>query len=172
MSEILSKTGATLDAIAAVFKAAIALLLLVMLAINAVNIIFRSFLGGAFDWVFHWTILMFVWMVCLGFFVYVRANRDVVVDLIATRLPLIIRQALAIAADVIGLVFMYMVLSPATQLFAMQTGNMESIALPIYVGSLPLFLSAACLSIHFALHALLVATGEVIPFNSAHSRDS
>lgn len=167
MPKALSKIGAMLDAIAVAFQAAIALILLVMLGINTLNIICRSFFGGAFDWVFHWTILMFVWMVCLGFYVYLRTNQDVVVDLIASRLPMPMRRLLAIAADIVGLMFMYMVLSPATTLVAMQTGGMESIDLPIYVGSLPLFLSAACLTVHFALHAILVATGEIDPFVSA-----
>ena len=167
MSAALALVGVALDAIAAVFRAAIALLLLAMLSINTVNLVSRSFFGEAFDWVFHWTILMFVWMVCLGFYVYVRANRDVVVDLIASRLPALARRTLAVAADMIGLVFMYMVLSPASQLIAMQTGNMESIALPIYFQTLPLVFSATCLGVHFSLHALLVLTGEIDPFNTA-----
>jgi len=125
MPKVLSKIGAILDAIAAAFQAAIALILLVMLGINTLNIIFRSFLGGAFDWVFPWTILLFVWMVCLGFYIYIRGNRDVVVDLIASRLPSPMRRILAIAADIIGFVFMYMVLSPATPLIAMQAGGMD-----------------------------------------------
>jgi TRAP-type C4-dicarboxylate transport system permease small subunit len=166
VSAILSIFEAVLDAVAAVFQAAIALLLLAMLTINAVNIVSRSFLGGAIDWVFHWTILMFVWMVCLGFYVYIRANRDVVVDLITSRLSALARRAIAIAADMIGLLFMFMVLSPATQLIALQTGYMESIALPIYVSSLPLFFSAVLLVVHFTVHALLVATGEIDPFRS------
>ncbi len=171
MISVLSKIGAGLDAIAVVFRAAIALLSLAMLTINMVNIVFRSFLGGAFDWVFHWTILMFVWMVCLGFYVYMRGNRDVVVDLIASRMPAPIRRLLAIAADIIGIVFMYMVLSPAMTLIGMQTGGMESISLPIYVGSLPLFISAACLTVHFALHGVLVAMGEIDPFVATEPHD-
>ncbi len=164
MTRLFSVTGAGLDAIAAVFKAAIALLLLVMLAMNMVNILSRSFLGDAFDWVYHWTMLMFVWMTCLGVYVYMRENRDVVVDLVAARMPLPVRRGLAIFADMTGLLFMYMILSPAQELMAMQTGHMETVALPIYVNSLPLFLSAACLVVHFCLHALHVLTGEINPY--------
>lgn len=164
MTTALRAAEVVLDAIATLFRAAIALLLLAMLTINAVNIFRRSFLGGAFDWVFHWTILMFVWLVCLGFYVYMRANRDVVVDLIASRLPSILRRTLAILADLVGLCFMYMVLAPAAAFLALQAGNMETIALPIWVRSLPLFIAAACLTVHFTVHAIQVATGDVDPF--------
>ncbi len=171
MSRLLSFVGACLDAIAAAFKAAIALLLLVMLAINSANILSRSFLGEAYDWVFHWTMLMFVWMTCLGVYVYIRENRDVVVDIIAVRMPLPVRRALAVFADMTGLLFMYMVLSPALKLTAMQTGHMETIALPIYVTSLPLFISALCLVVHFCVHALLVLTGRFDPYPQSAPHD-
>ncbi len=171
MSRLLSFAGASLDAIAAAFKAAIALLLLVMLAINSANILSRSFLGEAYDWVFHWTMLMFVWMTCLGAYVYIRENRDVVVDIIAVRMPLPVRPALAVFADMTGLLFMYMVLSPALKLTAMQTGNMETIALPIYVTSLPLFISALCLVAHFCVHVLLVLTGRLDPYPQSAPHD-
>lgn len=171
MGRTLSLAGAVLDATAVVFKAAIAFLLLVMLAINFANIFSRSLLGHAYDWVFHWTMLMFVWMIFLGVYVYMRENRDVVVDLIAARMPLSIRRLLAVFADMTGLLFMYMVLSPALELTSMQTGHMETIALPIYVYSLPLFVSALCLVVHFSLHALHVLTGEVIPYPRATPRD-
>ncbi|MEJ8475077.1 TRAP transporter small permease [Roseibium algae] len=171
MRRVLSLAGTGLDAVAVVFKAAIALLLLVMLTINIINIISRSLLNDAYDWVFHWTMLMFIWMICLGVYVYMRENRDVVVDLIAARMPMPIRRALAIFADMTGLLFMYMVLSPALELTAMQTGHMETIALPIYVSSLPLFTSAMFLVMHFSLHALNVLTGEIIPYPRTTPRD-
>ncbi|RPE72158.1 TRAP-type C4-dicarboxylate transport system permease small subunit [Pacificibacter maritimus] len=164
MKSTFSVLGTSLDAIAAAFKAAIALLLLIMLAINAFNIASRSIIGEAYDGVFHWTMLMFIWATCLGVFVYMRENRDVVVDLIAARMPLPIRKVLGVFADMIGVLFMYMVLSPAIELIGLQTGHMETIALPIYVNSLPLFLSALCLVAHFALHALQVLTGDIEPF--------
>ena len=139
-----------------------------MLMINAANILWRSLFGVAFDWVFHWTILMFVWLVCLGFYAYLRAGRDVVVDLLATRVPSLFRRGLAVAADLIGLVFMFMILSPAVEFLSLQTGNMETIALPIWVRSLPLFITAVFLTLHFVVHALQVIIGDVDPF--AHSQ--
>lgn len=143
-----------LDAIAAWFRAAIAFLLGAMLLINAANIVSRSVFGHSVDWVFHYTILMFVWMVCLGFYAYTRDKRDVVVDVIARRLPRPMRRGLGILANAVGLAFVYMILSPAQQFLAMQTGNMESIALPIWVRSLPLFISAALLACHFLVELL------------------
>ena len=172
MSAALTAIGAFLDAVAKLFRAAIALLLAAILIINAANIFSRSLFGVAFDWVFHWTILMFVWLVCLGFYAYLQAGRDVVVELIAKRTPMAVRRALAVAADLVGLVFMYMILSPAVAFLSLQTGNMETIALPIWVRSLPLFITAVFLTLHFVVHALQVIIGDVEPFAGAqHGSD-
>ncbi len=172
MALALRAVGTVLDAIAAVFHAAIALLLFAMLTINAINIVSRSFLGHAIDWVFHWSILMFAWMACLGFYVYIRRNRDVVVELISGRLPPMLRRLLAIAADGIGLIFMFMILSPAAGFLALQVGNMEAIPLPIWVQSVPLFVTAAGLTAHFAVHALQVATGAINPVEASRAQDA
>jgi len=148
-----------LDVMAGALRAAITVMLGVMLAINAVNIIWRSLTDHAFGWVFPWTMLLFVWMLFLGLYVYMRERRDVVVDIIAGNLPAALRLAVALASDIIAIIVMLLILKAAPSIIKLQLGQMEAIDLPIYVRSLPLFVSAALLVLHFGVHAIGLLTG-------------
>ncbi|MGV8831583.1 MAG: TRAP transporter small permease [Devosia sp.] len=148
-----------LDLMATVFRVAITVILGLMLTINAVNIAWRTLANHAFDWVFPWTMLLFVWMLFLGLYVYMREHRDVVVDVIVARLPAPLRTAIAIAGDLIAIVVMALIIKAAPDLIKLQLGNMEAIELPIYVRSLPLFASAALLILHFGSHVIALLSG-------------
>ena len=156
-----------LDALASLFRGLAAFCLAVMLAINALNISWRGLTNHAFDWVFPWTMLLFVWMLFFGFYAYTRGKRDVVVDLVVARMPPAVARLLVILADLIGVAFMAIILSAAPALIDLQLGQMETIALPIYVRSVPLFVSAALVLLHFAVHAYSVLTGRIVPFPRA-----
>lgn len=154
-----------LDFMARLFRIAAAFCLGVMLTINAVNIAWRALTDQAFDWVFSWTMLLFVWMLFLGLFVYMRDRRDVVVDIIARRLPPPLRLVVGVGGCLTGLTVMLLVLKAAPELMALQTGRMEAIALPIYLRALPLFISAAFVSLHFAGYAVELLSGRKAAFD-------
>lgn len=153
-----------LDRIAGAFMALAAISLGVMLIINLVNIMTRSVFGHAFGWVYSWTLLLFMWMLLVGFFVYVRRRRDVVVDIFVSRLPNGPRITVAIATNVVGILVMLAILRAAPGLLALQTANMEAIALPIFIRSGPIFISAALILIHFANDIVGLLTGSVQAF--------
>ncbi|MFV0335010.1 MAG: TRAP transporter small permease [Tropicimonas sp.] len=148
-----------LDGIAQIFKVLATLCLAVMVGLNLFNVISRSTVGVAYGWIFSWTLLLFVWMLLLGFFVYVRTRRDVVVDIFMTRLPAIPRRIAGLFACVVGAAVMLAILRGAPALLSMQASRMEAIDLPIYVRSAPLFVAAGLVLAHFVLDFISIATG-------------
>lgn len=161
-----------LDLTASTFKVLVAFCLLTMLSINAVNIFWRGAFGQAFGWVFSWTLLLFVWMVLLGFFVYVRTRRDVQVHIFVTRMPYFIRLFIAIAGNIVGIMVMLAILRAAPDLFRLQRANMEAIRLPIFVRSAPLFISAAFVMLHFVNEIVALLRGRSRPFDSSEHDDT
>ncbi|MEQ3748827.1 MAG: TRAP transporter small permease subunit [Celeribacter sp.] len=148
-----------LDGVSVGFKVAITLCLAVMVALNLFNVISRSVLGVAYGWIFSWTMLLFVWMLLLGLFVFIRDRRDVVVDVFMTRLPGMPRRVAGLFACAVGIAVMLAILRGAPTLLSLQTAPMDSIDLPIYVRSLPLFVSAVLVLLHFLLDFVAIACG-------------
>ena len=156
-----------LDGIAFAFKVFATLCLAVMVVLNLFNVISRSTVGVAYGWIFSWTLLLFVWMLLLGLYVYMRERRDVVVDLFVTRLPHWPRRLVAMGVCIVGILVMLAVLRGAPPLIRLQTAPMDAIDLPIYVRSAPLFLSAVLVALHFALDFVSIAFGWSPAFPSA-----
>ncbi|ATI41147.1 hypothetical protein CBW24_03435 [Pacificitalea manganoxidans] len=148
-----------LDGVSFAFKIAITLCLAVMVALNLFNVISRSVLGVAYGWIFSWTMLLFVWMLLLGLFVFIRDRRDVVVDVFMTRLPGMPRRIAGLFACGVGVAVMLAILRGAPTLLKLQTAPMDSIDLPIYVRSMPLFISAVLVLLHFLLDFVAIAFG-------------
>lgn len=158
-----------LDGIATVFKVLATVCLAVMVTLNLFNVISRSVFGVAYGWVFNWTLLLFVWMLLLGLFVYVRQRRDVVVDIFMTRLPPLLRRVAALFSCLVGILVMAAILKGAPALLSLQTSHMEAIALPMYVRSAPLFISALLVLSHFLLDFVSIALGQIEAFPRDHS---
>ena len=155
-----------LDLAALLFKWLATGCLAVMVAINSFNIVWRGIFDHAFGWVFGWTLLLFVWMLLLGFFAYVRDRRDVQVDIFMTRLPRPARKVMGIFAALVGALVMVAILRAAPQLLALQTARMDTIDLPIYARSAPLFVSAALVLVHFLNLIVSILRGREAPFES------
>lgn len=153
-----------LDGVAFAFKVLATLCIAVMVCLNLFNVVSRSALGVAYGWIFSWTMLLFVWMLLLGLFVYVRDRRDVVVDIFVTRLPRLPKRIVAMFACLVGVAVMLAVLRGAPALLSLQTSPMEAIDLPMYVRSAPLFISAIFVLIHFLLDFVSIAFGWVPAF--------
>ncbi len=154
----------SLDLTASLFKGLAALCLGIMVVLNLGNVLSRSILGTAYGWVFSWTLLLFVWMILLGFFVYVRTRRDVVVDIFMTRLPNLPRRGAALFGCAVGIAVMLAILRGAPALISMQSSPMDIIGLPIWVRSAPLFVAATLVLIHFSLEFFLILAGRTPAF--------
>ncbi|SOH93933.1 TRAP-type C4-dicarboxylate transport system, small permease component [Monaibacterium marinum] len=153
-----------LDGIAFVFKVAISACLAVMVVLNLYNVISRSVFGVAYGWIFSWTMLIFAWMLLLGLYVFIRHRRDVVVDIFMARLPAMLRRVAGLFTCVVGIAVMLAILRGAPALLQLQTAMMDTIDLPIYVRSLPLFIAAALILLHFTLDFICIACGWVEAF--------
>jgi len=153
-----------LDHVASLFKGLATLCLFVMVTLNLFNVIWRGVFDQAFGWIFSWTLLLFVWMVFLGFFAYVRANRDVTVDIFVSRLPGPLRRTAGLWACVVGMLMALAILRAAPDLLALQTGVLEGIGLPIWVQSAPLFIATVLVFAHFLSLSVAVATGRTQAF--------
>lgn len=148
-----------LDAVAWLFKVLAVLILAIMVGLNLFNIFCRSFLDHAYGWVFDWTMLMFIWMLLLGLYAYMRERRDVVVDIFMSRLPGIPRRLAGLFACAVGMAVMAAILKGAPSLLVLQTAPMDTIDLPIYARSALLFVSAGLILVHFALDFICIAFG-------------
>lgn len=159
-----------LDMSASVFKVLAAACLAVMVALNMYNVLIRALFDTAYGSIFAWTMLLFAWMLLFGFYAYTRQRRDVIVDVLMTRLPLVLRQAGGMLSCLIGMAFMATILRAGPDLISMQFAPMDMIGLPIWTRSAPLFVSAAFVFVHFATQFVKIARGHLDPFPSATSQ--
>lgn len=133
----------TLLALRHLFLTCANLILLAMLVANAVNIFWRAVAGTAFNAVFPWTTLAFVWLTFIGFYVYMFDRRDVSVDLIVKRLPGPLRRLCAILGIVVPLGLLLLILATAPAIIDSQSDRIDMVGVPRYAMVLPLFASAA-----------------------------
>ena len=71
--------------------------LFAMLLVTALNVASRAFLGQGVVWAFPISIVCFVWMSFLGFFVVYRQNKDITV----------VAENVIIAAAAVGIIITY-----------------------------------------------------------------
>jgi TRAP-type C4-dicarboxylate transport system permease small subunit len=135
----------------AVSLAAASLCLVVMLAINTVNLVVRNLSGSGLVWVWAWTSVLFVWCVFLAFFVLYRRSLDVSVDLLVARVPAWARTAIGVLVCLSGLLFCGVIVLQAPQILQRQLGALEFVGLQRYCLSIPLVWSSAWLVVHFLM---------------------
>lgn len=122
-----------------------------MLGINIANIVWRGIAGQNLNFVWPWTTLLFVWMTFFGFFVIYRRAKDITVDYFVDLLGHKALVATRVLSDVIIIALMALLLHEAPRTLASQVGDMELIPLQRYWMSVPLFISAALIALHFLL---------------------
>lgn len=122
-----------------------------MLAINIVNICWRAATEQNLNFVWPWTTLLFVWMTFFGFFVIYRRAKDITVDYFIDLMGYKALVATRLLSDVIIVGLMLLLLAEAPRTLASQVGDMELIPLQRYWMSVPLFVSAALVGLHFLL---------------------
>ena len=122
-----------------------------MLGINILNIFWRGGVGQNLNFVWPWTTLLFVWMTFFGFFVIYRRAKDITVDYFVDLLGHKALVVTRLLSDIIIVGLMALLLAEAPRTLASQVGDMELIPLQRYWMSVPLFLSAALVGLHFLL---------------------
>ncbi|EPX85224.1 TRAP transporter small permease [Salipiger mucosus] len=130
-----------------VFVACANIILALMLVSNAVNIGWRALVGTAFNPVFPWTVVGFVWLTFLGFYVFVHDRGDVAVDLVTSRLPRVLQRAAGVLAVGVTLTMLVIILATAPRLISSQSDAMDMIGIPRFALGIPLFVSAALVMI-------------------------
>jgi TRAP-type C4-dicarboxylate transport system permease small subunit len=134
-----------------------------MLAINIVNIFWRGLVGQNLNYVWPWTTLLFVWMTFFGFFVIYRRGKDITVDYFVDRIGERARFATRVLSNLLTIAIMVLLIAEAPRTLASQVGDMELIPLQRYWMSVPLFLSAGLIGLHFFLDLCKALRGDPEP---------
>ena len=122
--------------------------LAVMLLSNATNIASRAVLDQAISWVFPWTMVLFVWMVFLGFFIFVRRGRSIAVEFVLHRTTGLTTRILELFINAVILTVLGVILSTVPENLREQVGELEMVGLQRYALSIPLFVSCALICLH------------------------
>lgn len=152
-----------------VFRAATVAILAVMLAINAVNILWRGLFDQSLNAVWPLTLLLFVWMSYLGFFVIYRENRDIRVDFIINRLGAVGQTGGRLLVDILVIGLMILIVLEFPRIVSSQTGEIQLLPIQRYWLSVPLFLSCVLVAVHFLLDLARLALGMEPPQRPARN---
>jgi TRAP-type C4-dicarboxylate transport system permease small subunit len=134
--------------------------LALMLLMNMFNIGWRAVTDRNINFVWPWTGLLFVWMCFFGFFVIYRRSHDITVDFFVDLIGPKARHFTRIMSDLIIIGLMMLLLIEAPRTLESQVGSMELIALERYWMSVPLFVSAALVGLHFLRDLIGALAGE------------
>ncbi len=138
------------------------ILLILMLAANSVNILWRAVAGKAFNAVFPWTMMGFVWLVFLGFYVFVYDRRDVAVDIVLKYLPTRQRQFVTLIAMLISVTLLCVILGSLPDVLRTQADRIDMVGLPRFSMVLPLFASTALVLVILLRRLPELLSGEAI----------
>lgn len=130
-------------------------LLLGMLAINLANILSRLLFNAGIIWVFPWTVVMFVWMIFLGFFVFYRRGQDIAIDVLVRRFGRQTRFFLNMLVSLLVAGFFALVVYQASILLPRQVGRIDLVGIQRYWLAIPFFISCSLISLQFVMHILV-----------------
>lgn len=142
-----------------VFHIAANACLIAMLALNALNIAVRAVLDTSLIWVWPWTLVLFVWMTFLGFFVIYRRSKDITVDYFVKLAGNWAMLATRLMANVIIIGLMVLILWQAPLVIENQVGEIELTGIERWSLSLPLFASSILLVLHSLMDIVLALQG-------------
>ncbi len=163
---ILTATQHVLSKISAGFELTAALILTVMLGINAANIFLRSLFGNALDWVWPWTMFLFVVWVLIAFFPLYHLKKDVSIYFVLRDHHPKLQRALGVLAYTMISAAMLIILITGPSRLESARGIIEIVNLPRVALVIPLLLSASLIFVDAVVNLLLIATGktEYVPF--------
>ncbi|WP_319519873.1 TRAP transporter small permease subunit [uncultured Martelella sp.] len=142
---MLKRLGHLFDVLAERFQQAATVILIVILALNAANILYRLTMGTDIGPVLPWTMLLFVWMVFVGFFPLCHMGSDVAVEFLTNRMGPAGQKVIALSTDLLTFLLTGFLLFQAPRVIASQVGALPMVGLERYWLSVPLFISCAAL---------------------------
>ncbi|MCW2307680.1 TRAP transporter small permease [Rhodobium gokarnense] len=155
----LKRLGHLFDVLAEAFQQAATAILVAILALNAANILYRLTMGTDIGPVLPWTMLLFVWMVFVGFFPLCHMGNDVAVEFLTNRMGPAGRKVIAVATDVLTFLLTGFLLLQVQRVIASQVGELPMVGLERYWLSVPLFISCGALMVDSVVQAALRLTG-------------
>ncbi len=164
MERVLGPIDRALGLIDRVFLTLASLMLVAMLAGNTANIAIRNLLGTSLPFIFSWTVLLFVWMCFLGFYVMYRRGRDIRVEFFIDRLGPRGQRAAEFLAHLAVLAVTTTIAIEGPGVLALQVGPIsEDIEIERYVLSVPLFVSVALVWTDAVIRLLRLIGGKPVP---------
>ena len=163
---IVTITQRFLSSVSSLFEFMTAVILAVMLTINAINIFLRTVLGNAIDWVWPWTMFLFVVWILIAFFPLYHLKKDVsIYFMLRTHRPAL-QRLLGILAYLVITAAMLVILISGPSRLEEARGIIEIVNLPRATLVVPLLLSASLILIDAILNLFLILTGRVdyVPF--------
>lgn len=145
--------------------------LALMLLMNMFNISWRAITDRNINFVWPWTGLLFVWMCFFGFFVIYRRANDITVDFFVDLAGPRARHITRVLSDLIIVALMVLLLIEAPRTLESQIGSMELIDFERYWMSVPLFVSAALVGLHFLRDLIGALAGEPEPRKHVEAPD-
>jgi TRAP-type C4-dicarboxylate transport system permease small subunit len=159
VSALIERLDRALDLCERLFLALANLCLAVMLFANMANIATRALFDKGIVYVFPWSVVLFVWMTFLGFFVVYRRGKDITVDFLIDRLGERGRLVSRLFVDVLVIGLMLVMLVQAPHIVRSQVGTIEMVGLERYSMSIPLFVTAALIALDFLLDMIKALMG-------------
>lgn len=159
MSALIARVDRALGLCERLFLALANACLAVMLFANMANIASRALFDKGIVWVFPWSVVLFVWMTFLGFFVVYRRGKDITVDFLIDRLGSGARVTSRLLVDALVIGLMLVMLYQAPHIIRGQVGVIEMVGLQRYTMSIPLFVTAALIAVDFLLDMIKAMMG-------------
>ena len=159
MSALIARVDRALGLCERLFLALANACLGIMLFANMANIASRALFDKGIVYVFPWSVVLFVWMTFLGFFVVYRRGKDITVDFLIDRLGSHARMASRFLVDALVIGLMLVMLYQAPHIIRSQVGTIEMVGLQRYNMSIPLFVTAALIAMDFLLDMVKALLG-------------
>jgi TRAP-type C4-dicarboxylate transport system permease small subunit len=118
-------------------------LLATMLVGGLANIIIREVFGIGIIWIYPWSMVFFVWMVFIGYFVVFRRNSDVAMTYFVNRLSPTWRPVATAILVSSALFVNIVVLLQVPRILHLKRDLIEIVGIPDYFVTMPLFISSA-----------------------------
>ena len=147
-----------LDGIAALFEAVCIALLAAMLAINAVNIVARGGFDQSLNWVWPWTMVLFLYWVMLAFYPLYRRRKDVSIYAVTRFVGPRAERILGVVVHVAVMAAAGLLIYTIPERLASSRGFIEIVGLPrqfliwpLLASTVPIFIDAAASGLSVAL---------------------
>lgn len=137
-----------------------AVLLATMLGINAINIVVRGVADDALDWVWPWTMTLFVWWVLLALFPLYRLRKDVSIYFLLRHSRPRFERVLGTFVHLVILVAMAVLVYMGPERLASARGTIEIVGLPRWWLVVPLIFSASLVALDALVNIVAIGTGE------------